>query len=236
LSRPGNGASIPTLLNGQEVWTMSLLFTQDWDVIRGKEDEYERFVTDRFIPQCNKLGLTSVGGFYVQVGVGPKIISIKSATSLADLTRVMASPEFRQLKLDLKQHVVNYSSKILEPVHGTSGEDYKIQKGVWKYNIYFDLQPETRDKFTKYMDDTYLRTLGEVDYLEVTECWNVLIGGFSEMIVELTFQHPVDIGRIHDHTGFREITYTLCRDYVRNYKSRILRTTERFDEPRWFRL
>ena len=56
-----------------EDWIMSLLFTQDWDVIRGKEDEYAEFVTNVFIPNCNKLGLQSVGGFYVQVGVGPKI-------------------------------------------------------------------------------------------------------------------------------------------------------------------
>ncbi len=215
---------------------MSLLFTQDWDVIHGQEDAYEQFVTDRFIPQCNKLGLTSVGGFYVQVGVGPKIISIKSAPSLPELSKAMGSPEFRKLKLALKEYVVNYSSKILEPIHDTSGGDYTIQKGVWKYNIYFDVRPEMRSEFTRYMDETYLPTLGAVDYLHGSEWWNVLIGGFSEMIVELTFQHPVDIGRIFDHTGFREITYRLCRDYVRNYKSRILRTTERFDEPKWFRL
>jgi len=215
---------------------MSLLFTQDWDVIHGKEDAYAQFVTDRFIPQCNRLGLTSVGGFYVQVGVGPKIISLKSAPSLAELSATMGSREFRALQQELKQYVVNYSSKILEPTHGTAGESYAIQKGVWKYNIYFDVRPTMQDAFLQYLDETYLPTLGEVEYLQVTECWNVLIGGFSERIVELTFQHPVDIGRIFDHPSFREITYHLCRDYVRNYKSRILRTTERFDEPKWFRL
>lgn len=215
---------------------MSLLFTQDWDVIHGKEDAYEQFVTDRFIPQCNRLGLTSVGGFYVQVGVGPRIISIKSAPSLSELSAIMSSPTFRELQEELRRFVVNYSSKILEPAHGTSGKDYAIQKGVWKYNIYFDVRPDLHTEFHQYMDATYLPTLREVDYLTVTECWNVLIGGFSERIVELTFQHPVDIGRIFDHPGFREITYSLCRNYVRNYKSRILRTTERFDEPRWFRL
>jgi hypothetical protein len=215
---------------------MSLLFTQDWDVIHGKEDAYEQFVTNRFIPGCNQLGLTSVGGFYVQVGVGPKIISLKSAPSLPELSQAMGNPEFRALKSDLKQYVVNYSSKILEPSYSTSGETYAIQKGVWKYNVYFDVRPEMRDAFSRYMEETYLPTLREVEYLDVTECWNVLIGGFSEMIVELTFQHPVDIGRIFDHPGFREVTYALVRDHVRNYKSRILRTTERFDEPRWFRL
>ncbi|MDF1555865.1 MAG: hypothetical protein P1P84_22515 [Deferrisomatales bacterium] len=215
---------------------MSLLFTQDWDVIQGQEDAYEQFVTDRFIPQCDRLGLSSVGGFYVQVGVGPKIISIKSAPSLADLSKAMGSREFRELKLGLRRYVINYSSKILEPTLATAGETYAIQKGVWKYNIYFDVRPEMRSEFSRFMETTYLPTLRAVDYLQVTECWNVLIGGFSEMIVELTFQDPVDIGRMFDHSGFREITYHLDRDLVRNYKSRILRTTERFDEPKWFRL
>lgn len=215
---------------------MSLLFTQDWDVIRGKEDAYAEFVTKTFIPECDRLGLRSVGGFYVQVGIGPKIISIKSAESLEDLQRAMSDENFRDLKLRLKEFVVNYSSKILEPtIHGGE-EDYAIQKGVWKYNLYYDVAPGVRKEYSRFFKDQYLNTIDSLDYVELTELWNVLIGGFSETIVELTFKHPVDIGRILDDANFREANYKLCRDYVRNYKSRILRTTERFDEPRWFRL
>jgi len=215
---------------------MSLLFTQDWDVVRGKEDAYAGFVTKTFIPECNKLGLQSVGGFYVQVGVGPQVISIKSAKSLSSLYEAMGSASFRELKAKLREYVSNYSSKILEPAEITPGKEYEIQKGVWKYNQYYDVRPGNREAYERYVKETYLPALEEIDYVEVTERWNVLIGGFSEAIVELTFQHPVDIGRLLDNPQFREVTYTMSRDYVRNYKSRILRTTERFDEPRWFRL
>jgi len=215
---------------------MSLLLTQDWDVLRGKEDEYAAFVTRTFIPECNKLGLQSVGGFYVAVGVGPKVISIKSAPSLGDLYAAMASTKFTALKQALKSYVVNYSSKILEPMLLAGPKDYVIQKGVWKFNIYYDVNPECRKEYEQFLRAQVLPALGAIDYVEVTEGWNVLIGGFSEVILELTFRDSVDIGRILGNPRFREITYTLCRDYVRNYKSRILRTTERFDEPRWFRL
>ncbi|MDW7711056.1 MAG: hypothetical protein SCH98_11325 [Deferrisomatales bacterium] len=215
---------------------MSLLFTQDWDVVRGKEDEYAEFVSDSFIPECNRLGLQSVGGFYVAVGVGPKVISVKSAPSLAALTSAMADERFHRLKQALKDYVVNYSSKILEPTLFPERVEYAIQKGVWKYNVYYDVNPDGRPQYEDFLRSEYLPTLADLDYVEVTQGWNVLIGGFSEAILELTFSDSVDIGRLLGNPSFRNVTYTLCRDHVRNYKSRILRTTERFDEPRWFRL
>lgn len=215
---------------------MSLLFTQDWDVVRGKEDEYAEFVNRTFIPECNKLGLQSVGGFYVAVGVGPSVISIKSVPSLSELYSAMSSDRFTSLKQALKNYVINYSSKILDPMFLSGKKDYVIQKGVWKFNIYYDVSPDRRKEYEHFLKSKFLPALAELDYVEVTEGWNVLIGGFSEAILELTFRDSVDIGRMLGNPSFREITYTLSRDYVRNYKSRILRTTERFDEPRWFRL
>jgi len=215
---------------------MSILFTQDWDVIRGQEDAYDAFVTRRFIPELNRLGLQSVGGFYAQVGMGPQIISVKSVPSLEGLYKALATPQFHQMKLELREHVVNYSSKVLEPLWASWDKEYSIQKGVWKYNQYYDVRPDQRGEYLEFVEETYLSALRKLDYVDVTQIWNVLIGGFSESIIELTFQDPVDIGRLLGNSAFRDVTYTLCRDYVRNYKSRILRTTERFDEPRWFRL
>jgi len=215
---------------------MSILFTQDWDVIRGKEDAYTEFVARRFIPECNRFGLQSVGGFYAQVGVGPQIISVKSAPSLGALYEVLSDPQFQKLKQELREYVVNYRSKVLEPLWPSWDGDYSIQKGVWKHNQYYDVRPGQRPAYLEYLQNTYLPALREFDYLEVTQVWNVLIGGFSEAIIELTFQDPVDIGRMLANSRFRELTYALYRDHVRNYQTRILRTTERFDEPRWFRL
>jgi hypothetical protein len=182
------------------------------------------------------LGLESVGGFYAQVGMGPQIISIKSVPTLEGLYKALSDPQFQKMKLELREYVVNYSSKVLEPLWPSWDKQYSIQKGVWKYNQYYDVRPDQRPAYLDFLNDTYLPALRELDYVEITQVWNVLIGGFSEAIIELTFKDPVDIGRILGNPRYREISYTLSRDYVRNYKSRILRTTERFDEPRWFRL
>lgn len=215
---------------------MPLLLTQDWDVIRGKEDEYEDFVARTFIPRCNAMGLEAVGGFHVQVGVGPNIVSIKKVETLLELSRILSSMDFRSLRADLKNYVVNYTSKVLEPTGRIKRNGYSIQKGVWKLNQYWDILPGKREDYAAFIAKTWLPALEGLDYVEVTGGWNVLIGGFSEIIAELTVKDPVDIGRLLGNETFREVTYTLQREYVTNYKSRVLRTTARFDEPRWFRL
>ena len=213
---------------------MQLLFTQEWDLIPDREDEYSAFVARTFIPKCNEMGLLSVGGFYVEVGFGPRIISVKRVESLGDLARIMASPEFKTLVRELKEHVVGYRSKILQPTGRTRDVPYEIQKGVWKYNQYFDVRPGCRAEYAEFVTKEYLPMLGGIEYLEVTGGWNVLIGGVSEIIGELTFKDPVDIGMLLENPSYRELTHVLRREYVSNYQSRVLKTTERFDEPKWF--
>lgn len=213
---------------------MQALFTQEWDLVPETEDEYSVFVSRTYIPKCNELGLLSVGGFYVEVGFGPRVISVKRVESLEDLFRVMSSSAFRELVRELKQYVVHYRSKILQPTGRTRDVPYEIQKGVWKYNQYYDVLPGKRAAYADFVINQYVPMLRAIEYLEVTGGWNVLIGGVSEIVGELTFKDPSDIGSLLENASYRELTHTLRRDYVTNYQSRILKTTERFDEHRWF--
>ena len=64
----------------------------------------------------------------------------------------------------------------------------------------------------------------------------MVLGGVSEIVGELTFKDPVDIGRMLNSPEFRRVALKLQDEFVINYQSRVLRCTERFDEPRWFRL
>lgn len=213
---------------------MQILFTQEWDLVPETEDEYSAFVARTFIPKCNEMGLMSVGGYYVEVGFGPRIISVKRVEALDDLFRVISSSEFRDLVRELKQYVVGYRSKILQPTGRTKDVPYEIQKGVWKFNQYYDVLPGRRAGYVRFITDEYLPMLESIEYLEVTGGWNVLIGGVSEIVGELTFKDPQDIGALLENASYRELTHALRRDYVTNYTSRILKTTERFDEHRWF--
>ena len=58
---------------------MPVLFTQNWDIIQGKEDDYAAFVSQVYIPKMTELGLIPVGGYYVEVGVGTRIVAVHGA-------------------------------------------------------------------------------------------------------------------------------------------------------------
>ncbi|MBN1277986.1 MAG: hypothetical protein JXA35_10895 [Deltaproteobacteria bacterium] len=211
---------------------MSILFTQGWNIIHGKEEQYADFIADEYIPQCNKIGLRSVGGFYVVVGTGPRIISVKSTETLEELSVILSEKIFKNITLDLKEFIVNYESKILTPTGRVKHEKYEIQKGVWKFNQYYDLIPGMKDEYADFIINEYIPTIEKLDFVYITGGWNVIIGGISEIIAEFTFKNPVDIGRLLDHDDYRNLTNILCNEYVSNYTSRIMRTTERYERAR----
>jgi D-serine dehydratase len=74
-----------------------------------------------------------------------------------------------------------------------------------------------------------------INYVEVTGGWNVLIGGISEIIAEFTFKDAMDVGRLLMNEDYRRITQKLRTEFAMNYTSRVMKSTERFDEPRWFK-
>jgi hypothetical protein len=215
---------------------MAILLSQEWDIIKGKEEEYEKFVENEFIPRANAMGLQSVGGFYVEVGFGPRIISLKTADDITSLFQAYFSKEFKDLIIELGEYITNYGNRVLLSTGRVTKEDYKIQKGVWKYIQYYSKLPGQREAYKEFIIEEYVPALKQIDYLEVTEGWNVVLGGISNVVGELTVKSSVDVGRLLDDPIFRKVTEKLRRKYVHNYASRIIRTTERFEQPRWYRL
>ncbi len=215
---------------------MPVLFTQSWDIIQGKEDAYAEFVKSTLIPGMTAIGLESVGAYYVEVGFGPRIVGVHRANDAEALCRSTGTSEFKQLTLQVKALVQNYRAAILEPAGRIKRTEYVIQKGVWKFNQYYDLRPASKKEYADFILNEYIPTLGKLNYLEITGGWNVVLGGVSEIVAELTFKDPVDIGRMLASPEFRHISIKLQEEFAINYQNRIMRCTERFDEPRWFRL
>lgn len=215
---------------------MAVLLTQEWDIVRGKETEYEKFVENEFIPRSNEMGLQSVGGFYVEVGPGPRIISLKTADDVIALLKVFFSKEFKALAMELEDYVTSYGNRVMLSIGKEINGGYKIQKGVWKYIQYYDIIPGQKQNYKQFILEEYLPAMKEIDYLEVTSGWKVVLGGKSHIVGELTLDSSVDIGRLLDDPVFHEMTGKLRRRHVCNYSTRIIRTTERFEKPRWYRL
>ena len=97
---------------------MAVLLTQSWDIIQGKEDEYAHFAASTLIPGMAALGLVPVGGYYVEVGFGPRIVAIHRAGDTEELCRVMGRDEFKGLVLRIKSLVYNYRAALLSPRAG----------------------------------------------------------------------------------------------------------------------
>lgn len=215
---------------------MSILFFQYWDVVQGKEAEHSRYIINTYLPEITTLGFVPVGGYYVEVGFGPRIIAAFSSESLEDISRIITGKHFKDLTLILKKYVANFKNLVLAPDGTVNLGRYPIQKGVWKYNQYYDIRPEMKDQYEHFMIDEYLPAMEKVDYGKVTNCWDIILGGFCEIVLEFTFKDPDDIGRIMRNEGFHKITNRLKNEFVTNYTNRILRSTKLFSEPRWFRL
>ncbi len=215
---------------------MPILFTENYDITQEREEEYGQFISEVYIPQCASAGLMSVGGYYVEVGFGPRVIGVMAAPRIDELAHTIGGKKFKELNLALKSLVTNYRSSVLEPTGRVKHGDYTIQKGVWKLNQYYDLRPGTKERYADFVLNEHLPVMAKIDYVDVTGGWNVILGGGHEVIAEFTVRDPVDIGRLLNNEDFRKITLKLKNQFARNYASRILRCTERFDEPKWFRL
>jgi hypothetical protein len=215
---------------------MSILFTENYNILQEKEAVYGEFISEVYIPEAAALGLASVGGYYAEIGFGPRVVGVMAISEFSELCRILSAKKFKELNRALKSVVCNYRNAVLEPTGRVKREQYTIQKGVWKLNQYYDLRPGVKDQYNEFVINEHLPTMATIDYVEVTGGWNVILGGVSEIIAEFTFKDPIDIGRLMNNEDFRRITLKLRNKYVTNYASRVLRCTERFDETKWFRL
>jgi len=214
---------------------MSVLFTQSWDIIQGKDVEYAQFIVDTYLPEMAEMGLIPVGGYYVEGGFGPRIVAVFSVNETEEVLKTIAGKRFKDLLRRLKTIIMNYRGSILEPTGAVKRGKYTIQKGVWKLNQYYDLKPGVKKAYADFVINEHIPTVQKINYVEITGGWNVLIGGISEIIAEFTFKDAMDVGRLLMNEDYRRITQKLRTEYAMNYTSRVMKSTERFDEPRWFK-
>jgi len=214
---------------------MSVLLTQSWDISQGKDYEYSQFIVETYLPEMATMGLVPVGGYYVEVGFGPRIIAVFSVNETEEVLKTIAGKRFKDLLQQLKAIVINYRGAILEPTGAVKRGKYTIQKGVWKLNQYYDLKPGVKKSYADFVINEHIPTMNKISFAEVTGGWNVLIGGMSEVIAEFTFKDAMDVGRLLMNEDYRRITQKLRNEFAANYASRIMKSTERFDEPRWFK-
>jgi len=214
---------------------MNILYVQYWDIIRSKEEEYSSFIINKYNPGAKTAGLSIVGGYYVEAGMGPSTIACFTANDISEINRCVLNENFIKLNNELLNYVDNKRSLLAISTGRTGLEKYSIQEGVWKWNHYYTVKPEKKESYRAFIKKA-VEVIKKIDFVELTEEWHILYGGISDYLLEMSFKDPYDIARLMNNEDFRELEKLLKKEIITDYSSRILRSTERFEKPRWITL
>jgi hypothetical protein len=209
---------------------MATLFTQYWDVIPGKWDEYSEFVTSEYMPGMQRLGVKLLGGYYVAVGEGPRIIAVGTVDETDYLRKILATEEYRALTGRLHGLVCNYSSKMYVSSGRVRPGPYKIQMGAWKFNQYYNVVPGQEDAHYKFVKEECVPGMEELG-VPITQGWRLVIGSGPRMLAECTARNIEDIAKAIDTSLFRKLVRKLKKELATDYGSRILAPTGRIEVP-----
>ena len=209
---------------------MAILFVQHWDVIPGKFDEYASFVTHEYNPTLQKLGIHLVGGYYVAVGEGPRIVAIATVDETEYLRKTISSQEYRTISNKLLEYVWKYSNKVYVPAGRIQEGPYRIQTGVWKLNQYYNILLGKEEDHRKFIKEEALPGLQELK-IPLTGGWRLVVGSGPRTLAECTGRSLVDIATGIDTALYRKLSRTLKNKYATDYSSRILAPTGRIEVP-----
>lgn len=213
---------------------MSVLFTQHWDVEPDKDNDYSNFIMGEYSPGMERLGVRLVGGYYVTVGMGPRIIGVTAADDLNKLNGALASDGYQALTARLMEFVKNYTSRILIPTGRVPVTEVRLQTGIWKFNQYWNILPGREEAYTGFIRAEYLPAM-EALRIPVTGGWRVIVGAGPYIVSESSAASIVDIAKAIEHPECRKALKTLKSKYVTDYHSRILAPTGRIDIPFFMR-
>jgi hypothetical protein len=209
---------------------MPVLFTQHWNMAPGKQQAYSDFVMTRYNPTLEAVGIKLVGGYYVTIGTGPRIIAAGLTQDLADLEKALASEEFEEITAGLMQHVTDYESRILVPTGRLRMDDYRVQMGTWKFHQSWNLLPGVEREYTEFVKTDYVPAMKRLG-LPVEAAWRVVVGAGPYIACECSAASIVAIAKAIDSDAFRRITFKLRDAFVTDYDSRVLAPTGRIDLP-----
>ena len=209
---------------------MTILFTQYWDVIPGKFDDYSSFVTNEYNPTLEKLGIKLLGGYYVAVGDGPRIVAVATVEDQNYLRKILATEDYRIISTKLLSLVWKYSSKLWVSSGRLLDGPYRIQTGAWKFNQYYNVLPGMESEHYRFVKEECIPGMKDLG-VPITGAWRLVIGEGPRILAESTGRNIVDIAKAIDTSEFRQMVRSLKKTYATDYSSRILAPTGRIEVP-----
>jgi len=209
---------------------MTILFTQYWDVKTNHFDEYSVFVSNEFNPTLERLGIRLLGGYYVAVGQGPRVVAVATVDPDRSLISALAEREYRIVFHKLNRLVSDYSSKVWAPTGRIHQEPYRIRAGAWKFNQYYNIVPGKEEEHYRFVKEECLPAMKELK-VPITGGWRLAVGSGPRILAECTAKNLQNIAAAIDTSEFRRLVRTLKKAYGTDYSSRILAPTGRIEVP-----
>jgi hypothetical protein len=177
-----------------------------------------------------KIGINPVGGFYVVVGEGPRVISVGTMDSLQKLQNALETEEYEKVTAQIQRYVLNYYSRILRPTGRVKIDKYTVQLRVWKFNQYYNIIPGKEEEYANFVKSDHLPTMQKLGF-KMTGGWQVVVGPGPSIVAEGTTKNITEIAKAIESPEFGRITKILNSNYATDYSSRILAPTGRIELP-----
>ena len=199
---------------------MSVKLNHYWAIIPGKDEECVKFITNKFIPIVNNLGLHTVAVWSVLVGAYSEIVLENASSDLDIIEKVLKAKQYKTLKQDLFKCVTNYQTKVLVNTGKLDSYTMNISKGTIKFNQMWNVQSHRKEEYDQFVINEYFPVLGELG-ISVAGEWEVLLGDGPGIILEGRVSDINSLIRNLQSKKFQSATREL-KQYIVNYRSRIL--------------
>ena len=199
---------------------MTVKLNHYWEIIPELMTEYHKFITKKFIPGVNQLGMHTVAGWSVLVGAYSEIIFESACNDLELLEKALQDKKYKELKANLLNYVKNYKTKVLVKTGKKDSYSVDVREDTVKFNQTWDLISEKKADYGRFTTQEYYPLLEEFGIVVARE-WEVLIGDGPSIICE---GRATDVSNLIPNLQskkFRNAKRKL-KEYTEKYESRIL--------------
>ncbi len=199
---------------------MTVKLNHYWEIIPALNEQYNKFITRKFIPGVNSLGMHTVAGWTVLVGAYSEIIFETACNDLELLEKALQDRKYKDLKSNLFNFVKNYKTKVLVTTGKKDSYSIDVREDTIKFNQTWDLISDKKKDYGAFTNQEYYPLLRELG-IEVAREWEVLIGDGPSIICE---GRATDINSLITNLQtkkFRKAKRKL-KEYIERYESRIL--------------
>lgn len=201
---------------------MTVKFIQYYDILSGRDEEYQNFISKSYIPGIKETGfLEIVGSWYVASGEGPYHIMEGVADSVKNVHQLLLLDDFKKLNHLLHFLITNYKTKIMVPM-GTIESQLPSEMN-FRFNHHYDLNYAHYDDYIRFIRNRHIPAMEKLG-INIIGGWYVAIGPGPGIVVEGSCASVKHILEVIANKEYGELTSGLLA-MVDSYGSKILAPT-----------